>query len=156
MLKRRKSALVILSILVVGVVIVLGCAGGEAKSNADKEPVKTYQIGDTVEYKGHTVTLNSVTREKSIYIVINLTIRDTGSKNFDIAPESLLKVEDGQGRQGKFDQYYVYGIDSIGGTIRPGDSATGKTAFDVEPDATGIKIFYQPPGEAKVVFETDL
>jgi hypothetical protein len=156
MLKRKKSALVICGIFRVGLIILLGCAGGGAKSQADKEPLKTYKVGDTVEYKGHTVTLNSVVREKDIYLVINLTINNTGTKNFDVAPETLLKVEDGQGRQGEFYNYYVYGKESLGGTLRPGESMSGKTAFKIAPDATGIKIYYQPPDEAKVMFETEL
>jgi len=156
MFKIRRGPLAIFGLFTAGMLILLGCAGGGDQKSNTEEPAKAYEVGDTVEYKGHTMVLNSVVREKDIYLVLNLTINNTGTKNFDVAPETLLKVDDGQGRQGEFYNYYVYGKDSLGGTLRPGESMTGKTAFKIAPDATGIKIYYQPPGEAKVMFETGL
>ena len=149
-------------LVVISVIFALSCGGGveeriegEEPAETEEEPAKTYNVGDTVEYKDHTVTLNSVEVEKDIYLVINMTIRNTGTKNFDVAPENLLRVEDNQGRQGEFYHYYVYGKESLGGTLLPGQSMSGKTAFKVEPDATGIKIYYQPPGGVKVAFEVE-
>ncbi len=156
MLGKGKGPLAIVALLAAGAIVLTGCGGGGASKSNTEEPAEAYKAGEVVEYKGHTVTLNSVAREKEIYLVVNLTIHDTGTKNFDVAPETLMTVEDGQGRQGEYYHYYVYGKESLGGTLRPGESTTGNTAFKVEPDATGIKIYYQPPGEAKVVFETDL
>ena len=157
-----KKAVTLAVGLLVATVVVFGCGSkGQELIRATEppktevEPSKTYKVGDTVEYKDHVVTLNSAEVEKDIYLVISLTIRNTGTKIFDVSPGEVLRVEDSQGRQGAFYHYYVYGKESIGGTLQPGKSMSGKTAFKVEPDATGIKIYYQPAGEALVAFEVD-
>lgn len=140
-------------LVVVSVVFALSCGGGG--EGVTEEPSATYKVGDTVEYKNHTVTLESVEVEEDIYLVISMTVRNTGSGVFDVAPESLLQVEDSEGRQGDFYHVYVYGKGSIGGTLRGGESMSGKTAFKIEAGATGIKIYYQPPDEARVIFEVE-
>lgn len=121
-------------------------------------------IGDTIQFDGLHITLNSVhtsdgsdweTPDNDHYLVVDLTIENTTDEEANISTMLQMSVQD--------DELYTHNIalyteteGSLDGELGAGRSTRGQVAFDVPNSDNYEFIFEHPFTNGQAIWEFDL
>ena len=130
-------------------VMLTGCTT-TTSSDEDGQSKREFNVSETAIVNNTRITINSVTKleqdcffefngecshwstpDNDFFIVIDLTIENTGSNDLAISSIMTFDLKDNDGVQGK----YAFLMDAIksqlDGSVMPGDKLTGQIAYDV-------------------------
>lgn len=144
------------------IIVVLLCAigggiGGNLSSNnggSGQETIKTAKIGETTEYGGAKITINSVKRNHSKeyfepsagkeYILVSVTIENVSDDKISYNVLTDWKIESSDGDIHGYEAL-LQTDDGLGsGDIAKGGKKTGTIAFEIPKDDAKLKIHYYP------------
>lgn len=136
-------------------------ADRDSNESKDDYEGKEFSIGDSVDFKGLSITLNSVridaggkhdSLSQDKFIVANITIENKSEREKSVSSLASIKVKDEDGYEYR-QKFTLDGIKGrIGGSISPGDKLRGEVPFDVA-NSDVYKISYSDPsGTGKIVW----
>jgi len=155
MLKKIVKFMVIgfVLLVVIGTVASMGKKDESQKIKNTATETKTYKIGDVIEIKDITLTINSVSQSEgskfnepddgNIFFIVNLTIENKGDKPFNSSSMLHMGLIDAEG----YEYNNVINTDAKGkvdGEIGPGRKLRGEVTFEVPKEATGLEFVYEP------------
>lgn len=119
----------------------------------DAPGVLNLNVGDTAKVGDAEVTVNSFRLSSgdgtfgpdpgNVYVIVDTTVRNTGSDAYNISSILQTAARDGDGRE--YNVSIALGATTQGqldGTIPPGDILRGETAFEVPQSATGLQFVF--------------
>ena len=170
--KKQGGILKWILIIVIALVIIGAIAGGEedqpekAESNNSlnssvvpsvsdvEETDEPLSVGDTAEYKGVKVTLNSIAESKgseynkpadgNVFLLVNFTIEN--NTDSDLAVSSMLSFDayqDGYSTNYSLSALLEKTGEQLDGTIAPGKKMQGTIGYEVPVDYSEFEINYQ-------------
>ena len=166
--KKQSGVLKWIIIAVVAIIIISAAGGGEDKptkieSNSTEADVVTevvaqpesFTVGDTAEYKGIKVTLNSITEnigsqfnkptDGNVFLLVDFTIENNSNSELNIS--SLLCFEayqDGYSTSESFSALMENNGNQLDGTIAPGKKMQGSIGYEVPADFAEFEINFTP------------
>lgn len=114
--------------------------------------VEVYQVGDLIQGKDHTITLNSVSFQGNV-LKTNFFIENQGSSDLTIS--SMLSFN-ARKRDGTNLEQEIFDCgSSIDGRVLPGDRLRGDVCWSGADPADGIKIYFEEDifGEGAIVWQ---
>jgi hypothetical protein len=123
----------------------------EAESAPQAQTSEPVTIGQTQQTGNYTVTVNSLRRESSgssdppegyEYVILNVTIQDTGSGNLPVA-FIMFQLSDANDTFDLTDGADV--SETIGGMLDSGESQTGDIAWEVPTGTQGLTLYFDSP-----------
>lgn len=170
--KKQKTPVVGIILTIIGLLIIASAiSGGEGEkptkvvSNASEStstpstasestPVEAFEVGDTAEYKGVKVTLNSVKESKgsqfnkptegNVYLLVDFTIEN--GTNEDLVVSSMLSFDayqDGYSTNLSLSALIEKTGEQLDGTIAPGKKMQGAIGYEVPATYSEFEINYQ-------------
>lgn len=169
--KKQGGILKWILIIVIALIIIGAIAGGEgekpekvASSNSgnssvtssvsETEVAEVLGVGDTAEYKGVKVTLNSITESKgseynkpadgNVFLLVNFTIEN--NTDSDLAISSMLSFDayqDGYSTNMSISALLEKEGEQLDGTIAPGKKMKGSIGYEVPANYSEFEINYQ-------------
>lgn len=129
-------------------------ASSDNTSTEVSTEITTFGIGDTAEYRGVSVTLNSIEEsdgsqynrptDGNVFLLVNLTIENNSDS--DLAVSSLLSFsayQDGYTTNVSLMALSEKTGEQLDGTIAPGKKMQGTIAYEVPADYSEFEIDYQ-------------
>ena len=107
-------------------------------------PIKpsTYNVGDVIQLRDHTIVLNSASITNNI-LKANFTVENTGSEPITISSIADFSVKDAEGT--KMEQEFFDCGTSFDGSVIVGDKLKGDICWSLlQAKAVPFKIYYQP------------
>ncbi len=143
------------------VLAILACGSDNAGTKVDEssesspaEPpkVQTYAVGDVVQVKDQTITMNSAEFQGNT-LVANFTIANSGSDDMTVSTMLMFNARDNEGS--KLEEDIFDCNPSLGGTVLPGDKIKGNVCYTGVSNASSVKIYYEASlfGSGAVVWE---
>ena len=167
--KKQGGALKWVAIIFIALIFIGAIAGSEDEqptkvvNNASESSVtsetanttpETFGVGDTAEYKGVKVTLNSITENKgsqfnkptdgNVYLLVNFTIENGTDE--DLTVSSLLSFDayqDGYSTNISLSALIEKTSEQLDGTIAPGKKMQGTIGYEVPATYSEFEINYQ-------------
>lgn len=170
--KKQGGALKWVAIIFIALIIIGAATGGEddkptkvannsSETTSNSSAVstetstdETFSVGDTAEYKGVKVTLNSVTESNgsqfnkptdgNVFLLVNFTIEN--NTDTDLAVSSLMSFDayqDGYSTNLSITALLEKTGEQLDGTIAPGKKMQGSIGYEVPATYTEFEINYQ-------------
>jgi uncharacterized Zn finger protein len=125
----------------------------EEEQSSSSPKLETYQVGDIVEIKDHTIRLNSVKYQGNV-LAANFTIVNLGASDLSIS--SMLSFSAKKSDGTKLDQeIFDCGTSGLDGKILPGDKLTGDICWSGTSPENGNRLYYEASlfGSGAVVWD---
>ena len=169
--KKQKHTLLGIVIAIIGLLMILGLldsteekptkvsnnvseSTNDSTASETPTPNPTFGVGDTAEYKGVKVTLNSVTESKgnqynkptegNVFLLVNFTIENGTSD--DLAVSSLLSFDayqDDFSTTLSFTALMEKSGEQLDGNIAPGKKMQGSIGYEIPATYSEFEINYQ-------------
>jgi hypothetical protein len=143
--KRLWYILLVVSALVLAALACGGSNTGQAvgtsvlKATAVPPTQAIYKAGDVIQFKDHTITLNSTTLQGGI-LQANFTIINTGSADLNVSSIMSFSAKDSEGT--KLEEDIFNCGSALGGKVLPGDKLKGDICW--KATTLPVKIYYEP------------
>lgn len=171
--KKQGGALKWVAIVIIALIFIGAIAGGEddqpkkvANNNSEANKISSistesetatpeaFGVGDTAEYKGVKVTLNSIKESNgsqfnkptdgNVFLLVNFTIEN--NTDTDLAVSSMLSFDayqDGYSTNMSLSALIEKSGEQLDGTIAPGKKMQGTIGYEVPATYTEFEINYQ-------------
>jgi hypothetical protein len=134
-------------------------AVAEAQPTSESQESGSVPIGQVQKTGNYKVTVNSLRRESTgnsdppkgyEYVILNVTLQDTGSGNLPVA-FMMFQLSDANKTFDLTDGADV--SETIGGVLDSGESQTGDIAWEVPTGTQGLTLYFDSPlSEGEIAF----
>lgn len=126
----------------------------ESSTSSETKTEEPLGVGDTAEYKGVKVTLNSITESKgsqynkpadgNVFLLVNFTIENNTDSDLDISSMLLFDAyQDGYSTNLSLSALAEKQGEQLDGTIAPGKKMQGSVGYEVPANYSEFEINYQ-------------
>lgn len=137
----------------------------EEEVDLSKDESKKYGVGETVDIKGVSVTLESIEKsygdrdeefsfnapgEGKVFVICNFFAENGSDEDFNISSFYFQAYEDGF----SIDENYFTGAEGLSGTASPGKKIKGALVYEVSEQFEELELEYEPSfwSDAKITF----
>lgn len=153
-----------LIVLIIIIAVIAGVGGSKdgsstSTSNSNKSDTSktTYGVGETIQFKNHTLVVNSVDKNYSsgnqfdkpqdsnnTFVVVDVTITNTGNSDDLSVNDWGFKLEDESGtqRNTSFGGLSDGKLQSV--TLSKGGTTSGKIVFEAKKNSSKLILHYSP------------
>lgn len=111
------------------------------ESEKNKPAYETYDVGDLIEVKEHTIRLNSIAYQGSL-LVANFTLENHGSSDINVSSMLSFSAKKSDGTLLE-QEYFDCGKSRLDGSVLPGDKLRGDICWSGASSDDDIKIYYE-------------
>lgn len=122
--------------------------------DTDVKPIgEPAAVGDTVDYHGTVITLNSVRESEGdeylkpqqdhIFKVVEITVKNNGQEPVVISSALSFSMTDSSNLN--YTVPITDDVNMLDGTIEPGGELTGEIPYEVKQDVQGLQLSYGDP-----------
>jgi len=127
----------------------------EEPAALEETPAKeVYAVGDTARLEDFLVSVTSTRTADEIdgtqalegwqFVLVDLTLANTGAAEHDVAMLVQMLMEDGAGQAYSFDiGVSASSVMQLNGTFDPGEQASGTIGFQVPTDANDVRFIFR-------------
>lgn len=159
-----------LSLCFIMAIVLSGCTGTKSK-DSDGNEKKEFSFGETATVNNTKITLNSIKKiqkecnfeyegtchsynepENDYFLLIDLTIENTGDKELNISSVMSFDLKDKSGERGKY-AFLTKSISSqLDGEVMSKDLLKGQIAFDVKESDNYYFYYKDSPVDSNIKF----